>query len=99
MTLTLEVNLKPDDQARLANRAKRSGMTLETYVQTFVEKLASSDVALLRSLSRVDRNRVLAAQAVEAASIYEADLALHVRDRELTAFSALDGDPVHDSAP
>jgi hypothetical protein len=98
MTLTLEVNLKPDDQARLTRCAKQSGMTLETYVQTIVEKLGSSDVALLRSLSRADRNRVLSAQAIEAAALYEADLALPVKDRELTAFSALDGDPVHDLA-
>ena len=99
MTVTLEVNLKPDDQARLTNHAKRSGMTLEAYVQTIVEKLASSDAALLRSLSRADRNRILADQAVDAAALYEADLALPISDRELTAFSALDGDPVHDIVP
>lgn len=98
MTLTLQVNLKPDDQARLANRAKRAGMTLETYVQTIVEKLASSDVGFLRSSSRADRNRVLSAQAIEAAALYESDLALPPADRELTAFSAIDGDPVHDVA-
>jgi hypothetical protein len=94
MTLTLQVNLKPSDQARLTNRAKQSGMTLEAYIQTIVERLASSDIGLLRSLSRADRNRFLSAQAAEAAALYEADLALPIPDRELTAFSALEGEPL-----
>ena len=53
-----------------------------------------SDPAYLLSLPKAERNRIMEAQATLAAPLYEADLALPVAERELTAFTALDGDPI-----
>ena len=53
-----------------------------------------SDPAYLLSLPKDERDRIIEAQAALAAPLYEADLALPVAERELTAFTALDGDPV-----
>jgi len=51
------------------------------------------DAAYLLTLPRAERNRILAEAAEAAAPEYEADLALPVSERELTAFTALDGEP------
>ena len=50
------------------------------------------DAAYLLTLPRAERNRILAESAAEAAPEYEADLALPVGERELMAFTALDGE-------
>jgi len=52
-----------------------------------------TDAAYLLTLPRAQRRRILAAAAENAAPLYEADLALPVAERELTAFTALDGEP------
>lgn len=52
-----------------------------------------SDPAYLLSLPKAERDRIMEAQAIHAAPLYEADLALPVAERELTAFTALDGEP------
>lgn len=51
------------------------------------------DAAYLLTLPRAERNRILAKAAEAAAPEYEADLARPVSERELTAFTALDGEP------
>jgi len=51
------------------------------------------DAAYLLTLPRAERNRILAKAAEAAAPEYEADLAHPVAERELTAFTALDGEP------
>ncbi len=56
-------------------------------------KPETRDAAYLLTLPRAERNRILAEAAAEAAPEYEADLALPVGERELTAFTALDGEP------
>ncbi|MGI4788255.1 MAG: hypothetical protein ACRYFS_05335 [Janthinobacterium lividum] len=57
------------------------------------------DATTLLMLPRVERNRILALAAEAAAPEYEADLARPVAERELTAFTALDGEPfLEDSA-
>lgn len=55
-----------------------------------------TDAAYLLTLSRAERRRILAAAAEAAAPAYEADLARPVAERELTAFTALDGEPFLD---
>ncbi len=57
------------------------------------------DAAYLLTLPRAERNRILAEAATEAAPEYEADLALPVGERELTALTALDGEPFLPQAP
>ena len=54
------------------------------------------DAAYLLTLPRTERNRLLAEAAAKAAPEYEADLALPVSERDLTAFTALDGEPFFD---
>jgi hypothetical protein len=51
------------------------------------------DATTLLTLPRAERNQILALAAEAAAPEYEADLALPVAERELTAFTALDGEP------
>ena len=55
-----------------------------------------TDAAYLLTLPRTERRRILAAAAEAAAPAYEADLARPVADRDLTAFTALDGEPFLD---
>jgi hypothetical protein len=50
----------------------------------------------LLSMSAEERKRVLEAQAEDAAPLYADDLARPASERELTAFTALDGEPFHD---
>lgn len=48
------------------------------------------------ALPKAERSRILQTQVEGAAEEYEADLALPASERELTAFTALDGDALHD---
>jgi hypothetical protein len=99
-TVQLTLNLTQEDQARLAAQAERQGLALEIYLEDILERLARlRDARVLRLLPRNERNRLLAAQADEAAALYEEDLARPVAERELTALTALDGDPVYDRTP
>lgn len=54
------------------------------------------DAAYLLTLPDAERDRIMEAAAAAAAPLYEADLALPVAERELTAFTALDGEPFLD---
>ncbi len=63
-----------------------------------LERPERIDAAYLLTLPRPERNRILAQAAEAAAPEYEADLALPVAERELTAFTALDGEPFLDEA-
>lgn len=55
-----------------------------------------SSAAYLLTLPSAERDRIMAEAAESAAPEYEADLALPVAERELTAFTALDGEPFLD---
>ncbi len=99
-TIEIRLNLDAEDGARLMARAHQQGMTLDAYLQAVLEGLARPlDACTLRSLPREERNRILAAQAEAAAALYAADLAKPVEERELTAFTALDGEPVYEHTP
>lgn len=50
----------------------------------------------LLALPPEERDRALAAQAEDASLLYEEDLGRPVAERELTAFTALDGEPFCD---
>lgn len=96
----LKLQLKPDDRAHLEAQAHNAGLSLEEYVRTVLERIArQADPQKLSQLPRDERNRLLARQADEAAPLYEADLAQPVEARELTAFTALDGEEVHERTP
>ncbi|HLV79945.1 MAG TPA: hypothetical protein VKT32_06660 [Chthonomonadaceae bacterium] len=99
-TIEIHLSLDSEDEARLKARAEQQGMTLETYLRAVLEGLARPlDARSLRSLPREERNRILATQAEAAAALYAADLAKPVEERELTAFTALDGEPIYEHTP
>lgn len=100
MILTLELNLREEDRTRLQAQAQQAGLALEEYARIVLERIAQqTSVQSLRALSREERNRLLAEQAADAAPLYEADLARPMAKRQLTAFSALDGEEVYDRTP
>lgn len=100
MTVTLQ--LTPEQEHRLRARAARHGQDVVTYLLAVAERETeteprplTADPGYLMTLPLPERRRILAEQAEKAAPLYEADLALPPHERELTAFTALDGvDPI-----
>ena len=104
------LELPPDVEDRLRERAAQRGQAVEDYLRLILDqpldrsdsrewagnldRPREADPAYLLSLPKAERNRIMEAQAALAAPLYEADLALPVTERELTAFTALDGDPI-----
>jgi len=104
------LELPPELEDHLREKAARRGLAVTDYLWQIVgdaplkgdsREMAGnagrpreSDPAYLLSLPKAERNRIMEAQAASAAPLYEADLALPVAERELTAFTALDGDPI-----
>jgi len=92
MTLHVTVDLDADEQNLLQARARQQGLTLEGYVQAMIARLARcTDPMTFRTLPREERNRLLELQAEDAAPLYAADLERPLAERELTAFSTLEG--------
>lgn len=92
MTLTRE------QEAKLQRKAERLGKPAALVLD---ELLAESEPSAptarqLLALPKAERVRLLQAQAERAASEYESDLARPVSERELTAFTALDGEIFHE---
>ena len=68
---------------------------METHRQHPERVCASLErLKALRQLPLTERNRVLEAASASVASLYTEDLERPVHERELTAFTALDGEPV-----
>lgn len=104
------IELPPDVENRLRRQAAQRGQAVEDYLLPFLQELSGrsdsrelassisrpreADPAYLLSLPKAERDRIMEAQAALAAPLYEADLALPVAERELTAFTALDDDPI-----
>lgn len=95
MTLHVTVDLDTDQQQFLQAQAQQQGLTLEGYVQAIIARQARRpDPLTFRTLPREERNRLLTLQAEDAAPLYSADLDRPLAERELTAFSSLEGEPV-----
>lgn len=92
MTTTAEA-IYEDGVLRLLTPVPYANGTRLTAALTDSRAPERMDAACLLTLPRAERNRILAEAAEAAAPEYEADLALPVGERELTAFSALDGEP------
>lgn len=98
------LELPPNIENGLREKAARNGQNVTDYLRQIAglpgelagnaDRPRESDPAYLLSLPRADRDHIMEAQAALAAPLYEADLALPVAERELTAFTALDGDPI-----
>lgn len=104
------IELPPDLENHIREKAARNGLEVADYLRQIAgqrmptegsremagnaDRSRESDPAYLLSLPKAERDQIMEAQAALAAPLYEADLALPVAARELTAFTALDGDPI-----
>ena len=104
------IELLPEIEHKLREKAALSGQDVNDYLNQIldepitrngghnlaegIERPREADPAYLLSLPKAERDRIMEAQAALAAPLYEADLALPVAERELTAFTALDDDPI-----
>ena len=93
--MTLIIELTPEQEARLKAEADEEGLKLEDFalLRLVGDKKRSPTARELLNLPKEARQRYLLAAAEAAAPLYEADLALPPEQRELTAFSALEGEP------
>ena len=102
MSLVLE--LAPDVESRLNVKAAENGVAYVDYVTRLIEeevkqeevKLPYLSARELLKLSPEERGPYLRAAAADAAPLYHADLALPPAERELTAFTILDGEPIYE---
>lgn len=93
MALTIE--LTPDIENRLSAEAAKRGQQPTEFVAQLLErelKPKEFDLKAFSALSREQQDQILRAAAENAAPLYNADLERPVAERELTAFTALDGD-------
>jgi hypothetical protein len=90
MTLTIEVT--PELQLRLQEAAARCGLPVPDYARALLEQQVLPLALRVSKLPPEEQDRIMAAAAESAADLYDADLALPVPERELTAFTALDGE-------
>lgn len=99
--MTLMIDLAPEIKQRLTVEAARQGQQPSEYVNRLLErelKPKEFDMDALLALPRSEQDRIMQAAFDDAAPMYKADLALPVAERELTAFTALDGDDFADNA-
>lgn len=98
MTVTIE--LSPEVEARLRSQADEQGKPVSDYLRSMIENLIAPskeiDINAFLALPRDEQDRFLASAAEDAAPLYAADLNKPVMERELTAFTALDGEPFLD---
>lgn len=104
------IELLPEIERKLREKAALTGQDVNDLLRLFLEEPFSqndsremlgnagrpreADPAYLLSLPKAERDKIMAAQFDAAAPLYAADLALPVEQRELTAFIALDSDPI-----
>lgn len=92
----MNLELTPELEIRLQQAATQQGMDAAAYALQALERalppryLSARD---LLKLPREERDRYLRQAAEQAAPLYNADLALPAEQRELTAFTVLDGEP------
>ena len=94
----MSVILTREQEAKLQRKAERLGKPAEVVLNELLEEQDSPALTArqLLALPQADRTRILRAQVERAAAEYETDLALPVSERELTAFTALEGEPFYD---
>ena len=94
----MSLTLTHEQEAKLERKAARLGKPAEVVLNELLdEQEAPAPTALqLLAMPKEERVRILRAQAERAAVEYEADLARPAAERELTAFTALDGEPFYD---
>jgi hypothetical protein len=96
MTLIIEMN--PEVEARLQEAAARHGVPVAEYAKGLLERQVLPLALRVSALPPDQQDQAVAAAADDAAELYRADLALPPRERELTAFTVLDGEEFPDDA-
>src|SRR5689334_22042901 len=92
----MSLTLTREQEAKLQPKAARLGKPVEVVLDALLEELPTPTARQLLALPKTERARILRAQAEQAAAEYETDLARPAAERELTAFTALDGETFHD---
>jgi hypothetical protein len=95
MTLIIEVD--PEVEARLQEAAAKCGVPVSDYARGLLERQVLPLALRVAALPPEEQDQIMTAAAEEAAELYSADLALPLRERELTAFTALDGEEFHNA--
>lgn len=93
--MTLIIDLAPEMESRLSAEAARKGQQPTEFILNLLErelKPREFDLETLLALPREEQDGIMQAAFDDAAPLYNADLALPAAERELTAFTALDGD-------
>ena len=90
--------LTREQETKLQRKAERLGKPVEVVLNELLEEqeTPAPTARLLLALPKAERSRILRAQTERAAAEYEADLARPTAERELTAFTALDGEAFYD---
>jgi hypothetical protein len=97
--MTLLIELAPEVENRLTQEAERLGLPPAEYASRLIARELlppEYDLDALLALPPAERARLLSSAAEDAAPLYQADLALPVAERELTAFTSLDAEPFHE---
>lgn len=97
--MTITIDLCPEVEACLVRKARTAQQPVSDYLNNLIESLLMPeevDMDTFLALPREEQDRLMAAAAEDAAPFYAADLALPPAERELTAFTALDGEPFYD---
>ncbi len=95
MTLVIEVT--PEVETRLQAAAARRGLPVGEYAKALLERQILPLAVRVAALSAEEQDRAMAAAAEDATALYNHDLALPPAERELTAFTVPDGEPLLDS--
>ena len=94
----MSLTLTREQEVKLQRKAARLGKPVEVVLDEFLEEPGQPALSArqLLTLPKAERARIIRAQAEQAAVEYEADLARPAAERELTAFTALDGEAFYD---
>ncbi len=94
----MSLTLTREQEAKLQRKAARIGKPATVVLDELLEEPEPQvpTARQLLTLPKAERMRILQSQAERAAVEYEADLARPIAERELTAFTALDGEPFQD---
>ncbi len=90
--MTLTIDIAPEAEKRLQEAAAKRGVPITEYAKDLLERQVLPLALRVAAMTPDEQDRIMAAAAEEAAEDYNTDLALPVEQRELTAFTALDGE-------
>ena len=94
----MSVTLTTEQETKLQRKATRMGKPMMAVLDELLndQEPSTPTARQLLNMSKQERATILRAQIENAMRQYEADLLLPVEQRELTAFTALDGDACYD---